>query len=187
MGLTYFKRYRMEIDLPGRDLSWPQVPLGYRLLPWVPSLLEAHAEVKYLSFRDEIDANVFPCFGELAGCQRLMNDISRKPGFLPDTTWLAVYTTDDGRQQEYCGTVQGIRDRFGMGGIQNLGITPGHRSRGLGTVLLMRALRGFRMAGLNRVYLEVTADNEGAIRLYNRLGFYVVKTVYKAAEVASYS
>jgi len=184
MGLTYFKRYRMEIDLFGRDFSRPAVPAGYRLLPWKESLLEAHAEVKYLSFRDEIDANVFPCFNELDGCRRLMSEIAHKEGFLPEATWLAVWTGSNGPRQEPCGTVQGIRDRSGLGSLQNLGITPPHRSRRLGTSLLFRALEGFRGVGLTRVYLEVTADNEGAIRLYRRLGFTVVKTVFKAAEVA---
>ena len=113
MDLTYFKRYRMEIELVGRDLSGPPLPKGYRFVPWAPSLVEAFAEAKYLSFRDEIDANVFPCLGELAGCRRLMNEIARKPGFLPEATWLAVYTDPDTRQEESCGTVQGIRDRTG--------------------------------------------------------------------------
>jgi ribosomal protein S18 acetylase RimI-like enzyme len=48
----------------------------------------------------------------------------------------------------------------------------------------LAALAGFRQAGLTRVYLEVTADNEGAIRLYRRLGFITVRTVFKAVEVA---
>jgi len=182
MGLTYFKRYRMEIDLPGRDFSRLQVPEPYCLVPWDRSLLEIHAQVKYVSFRDEIDANVFPCFGELGGCQRLMNDIARRDGFLPDATWLAACQAPDG-SLEYCGTIQGVRDRSGLGAVQNLGITPPHRGHSLGTCLLVRALDGFRRAGLARVFLEVTADNEGAIRLYRRLGFVAVKTVYKAVEV----
>jgi ribosomal protein S18 acetylase RimI-like enzyme len=184
MGLTYFRRFRMEIDLTGRDLDWPVVPESYRLLPWDPALLASHAEVKFHSFRDEIDANVFPCFTELPGCQRLMGEIARKPGFLPQTTWLAVYAGPDGAGQECCGTIQGIKDRSGLGAIQNLGITPPHRNRGLGTLLLFRAFRGFQQAGLHRVYLEVTADNKGAIQLYQRLGFQTVKTVFKAAEVS---
>lgn len=183
MNLTYFKRYRMEIDLAGRDLSQPP-PDGYRFLPWDPSLLDAFAQAKYLSFRDEIDANVFPCLGEPGGCRRLMGEIARKPGFLPQATWLAVYSPDDTDREEYCGTVQGIRDRSGMGAIQNLGITPPHRDGGLGTGLLFRALEGFRQAGLRRVYLEVTAQNDGAIRLYCRLGFTTIKTVFKTVEVA---
>jgi len=183
MALTYFKRYRMESDLGGRDLNWPQPPEGYHALPWEVTLLEAHAEVKYLSFRGEIDANVFPCFCELSGCKRLMGEISRKTGFLPEATWLAVYGGSREGEHEYCGTVQGIRDPSGMGAIQNLGILPAHRGLGLGTYLLFRALQGFWQAGLDRVFLEVTAENDGAIRLYRRLGFRVVKTVFKAAEV----
>ena len=39
----------------------------------------------------------------------------------------------------------------------------------------MRSLQGFRDSGVERVYLEVTAENQGAIRLYERLGFRTVK------------
>ncbi len=184
MALTYFKRYRMEIDLRGRDLASPGVPTGYRVLAWDPALLEAHAKAKYYSFREEIDANVFPCFGDLPGCQRLMAEIAHKQGFLPEATWLAVYSGSDGKQPEACGTVQGVKDRSGLGSIQNLGITPAHRGQGLGSALMYKALAGFRQAGLSRVFLEVTADNDGAIRLYRRLGFRIIKTVFKAAEVA---
>lgn len=183
MDLTYFKRYRMEIDLVDRDLSRP-VPAGYRFLPWDRSLLEEFAEAKYVSFRHEIDAHVFPCLGELAGCRRLMGEITRKPGFLPEATWLAIWTDPRTRRQQRCGTIQGIRDRRGLGAVQNLGITPPHRSGGLGTSLLFQALKGFRGAGLWRVYLEVTAQNEAAIRLYRRLGFSTVKTVFKTVEAA---
>jgi len=182
MDLTYFKRYRMEIDLPGRDLSAP-LPAGFRFLSWDESLLEAFAEAKYRSFCHELDANVFPCLGELEGCRRLMLEIAHKPGFFPSATWL-LERERPGRPAEPCGTVQGIIDGAGQGAIQNLGIAPPHRDAGLGTALLFRALDGFRKTGVQRVHLEVTAQNEGAIRLYRRLGFVTVKTLFKAAEVA---
>jgi ribosomal protein S18 acetylase RimI-like enzyme len=177
----YFKRYRMEITVAGREFAPPRTPLGYRFERWNPDLLDAFAEAKYLSFRSEIDANVFPCLGELDGCRRLMREIVRKPGFLPDTTWLLSYGLDS-RRAERCGTVQGIRDPSGLGSIQNLGISPEHRNAGLGTALLFHALQGFHHAGIRRVYLEVTAQNDGALRLYRRLGFVTIKTVYKAVE-----
>jgi len=183
MSLTYFKRFRMEIDLRGR-LPEPVVPPNYELLPWDAALLPAHADVKYRSFREELDSNVFPCLGDATGCVRLMTEISRKPGFLPAATWLAVWRGDRWQPQDYCGTIQGIRERSGTGAIQNLGIAPGHRDRGLGSALLLTSLAGFRRMGLDYVQLEVTAENVGAIRLYKRLGFDVVKTVYKVAEVA---
>ena len=184
MGMTYFKRFRMEIDLSGALPPAPQMPADYDLIPWRPDLLEVHAETKYQSFRTEIDANVFPCLGEREGCLRLMREISRKDGFLPVSTWLASYQGSTMRSPEYCGTVQGICDRQGMGAIQNLGITAEHRGRAVGSRLLHAALEGFQQAGLRRAYLEVTAHNTGAIRLYQRVGFRKVRTVYKAAELA---
>ena len=177
----YFKRYRMEITLAGREFTPPRTPLGYRFAPWDPDLLDAFAEAKYASFRRELDANVFPCLGELDGCRRLMREIVRKPGFIAGTTWLLSYGSN-ARRLEHCGTVQGIRDPNGLGSIQNLGIAPEHRNAGLGTILLFHALQGFRQAGIRRVYLEVTAQNDGAMRLYRRLGFVTIKTVYKAVE-----
>jgi ribosomal protein S18 acetylase RimI-like enzyme len=71
-----------------------------------------------------------------------------------------------------------------LGSIQNVGVTPAHRGQGLGTVLLWHSLNGFRQAGIPRVFLEVTAQNSGACRLYRRLGFQQTKVVYKATEVA---
>lgn len=189
MGLTYFKRFRMEIDLTGRLLQPPPPPVGYQVHAWDDALLDAHAEAKYHSFRGEIDSNVFPCLGEWLGCQRLMHEIRGKQGFLPGATWLIAYrpqnsSEPESSEPEYCGTIQGIRDYAGLGAIQNLGVTPEHRSRQLGSCLLLHALQGFQQAGLRRAFLEVTAQNHGAIRLYQRLGFNKARTVYKAVEVA---
>ncbi len=184
MGLTYFKRFRMEIELTGRQIPEPQLPAGYQLVAWDDALLEAHAEAKYNSFRAEIDANVFPCLGDWSGCHRLMHEICAKQGFLPAATWLVMRDTDRTDAPEYCGTIQGIRDYAGMGAIQNLGVTPEHRGRRLGTCLLTKSLAGFQQAGLYRAFLEVTAQNVDAIRLYQRLGFSKARTVYKAVEVA---
>ena len=182
MELGYYKRFRMEIDLAGWHFPPAQVPPDYRLLPWDPSLLEAFAAAKYASFRCEMDANVFPCLGEMTGCRRLMHEIIRKPGFLGEATWLIAYAPPQQRRIEYVGTIQGVRDRAGLGAIQNLGIAPEHRNAGLGSLLLSQAFEGFRRAAVSRVHLEVTAQNVGAIRLYRRVGFTVVKTVFKAAE-----
>ncbi len=181
MSLTYYKRFRMEIPLLGRDFD-RALPLGYRLIPWRDDLIEAHADVKYQCFQKEIDAEVFPCLGEFPGCLKLMTEISRKPGFLSEATWLLANVSQTGHVIEYCGTVQGIRDRTGFGAIQNLGVTFDHRHLGLGTTLLFRALEGFRRVGLQRVYLEVTAQNDRAVMLYKRLGFVKAKTLYKVVQ-----
>ena len=181
MSVNYFKRYRMEIDLRGRKLLPVGVPAGYRLLAWEADRLADHAEVKYQSFRHEIDADVFSCLSDLDGCYRLMEEITLKEGFLPEATWLAACTRAG--ELEYCGTIQGIRATHRYGAVQNVGITPAHRGCGLGSALVFAALLGFQQVGLPRAYLEVTAQNERAVRLYRRLGFRRTKTLFKAVEL----
>lgn len=180
MACNYYKRYRMEVDLDQIIGHAPPTPRQYRYLPWSPRLLAAHAEAKFLSFRDEIDAVVFPCLGDYFGCHRLMREITLREGFIPKATWLIVHETT----RDICGTIQGVRANEGLGSIQNVGVVPGHRNLGLGAGLIHRALGGFRQAGLSRAYLEVTSDNIHAIRLYRRLGFREAQTVYKVAEIA---
>jgi GNAT superfamily N-acetyltransferase len=182
MSVSYFKRFRMELDLRGKRFGPVFVPPGYRIVPWEPDLLSDHAAAMYHGFRHEIDADVFSCLAELEGCQRLIHEISLKDGFLPAATWLASYV--NGAEIEYCGTIQGIRAAHKYGAIQNVGITPSHRGRGVGTALIAAALAGFQQAGLPRAYLEVTAQNDRAVRLYKRLGFRRTKTLFKAVELA---
>ncbi|EAQ78776.1 GNAT family N-acetyltransferase [Blastopirellula marina] len=182
--LTYFKRYRMEIDLaevPAQPILLPSV---YRFVSWRPDLIDAHAASKFESFRWEIDANVFPCLGDAEGCRRLMTEISHREGFIPGATWLVEYKDETTGMMLPVGTVQGVADRSGQGSIQNLGIVPEHRGSGLGGRLLLKALQGFYDHGLQHAFLEVTAQNEGAIRLYERIGFRISRTVYKAVEAA---
>lgn len=184
MDLVYFKRFRMEIDLQGRDLTLTPVSSHYCFLPWKDSLVDSFARAKFLSFRNELDTSVFPCLGEFDGCRRLMAEIASKPGFLPEATWLVVRSHGAGGRLDYCGTIQGVRDQRGLGAIQNLGVAPEHRRGGLGMSLLLRGLAGFRQAGIRRVHLEVTSQNHSAIRLYQRVGFNPVKVVYKTVEAA---
>jgi ribosomal protein S18 acetylase RimI-like enzyme len=175
MNIAYFKRFKMEIELYDAP-PLPSLPDGFTLVAWDPSLVEPHADVKYLSFQEEIDSSVFPSLSTRHGCYYLMREISRKPGFLPEATWLVACAAG------YCGTVQGVRERTGLGAIQNLGVMPAYRGRGLGRALLVQALQGFRRRGLGRAILEVTAQNDAAVRLYRSIGFRCRKTVYKAVD-----
>jgi ribosomal protein S18 acetylase RimI-like enzyme len=173
VAITYYKRFRMEIDLD-EPLASATLPRTFVWVSWEECLLDQHADVKYHSFFGEIDAYVFPCLGDRHGCRRLMCEIRRKPGFLPEATWLIASAGG------YVGTVQGIRDHGPIGAIQNVGVIPPYRGLGLGRALVRRALAGFCQAGLRRAYLEVTAENVAAVQLYRNVGFRRAKTLYKA-------
>jgi len=174
----------MELDLQRWQRPRIELPGDYQFVPWHSSLVLPHAEIKYLSFRGEIDSQIFPCLGELDGCERLMSEIEGKDGFLPEATWLAEYVGPYQTQSEYCGTIQAVRTQKGKASIQNIGVVPYHRGRGIGTALILASLLGLQHLGIRRACLEVTAENESAVRLYRQLGFRTARTLYKAVELA---
>ncbi len=186
MSVTYFKRYRMDIDVR-RYARRPVMPEGCRLVPWaddrVLDLLLSHAETKHQAFAGEVDSTVFPALGDEDGCLRLMEEIASKPGFLPEATWLVEYAEGSG-PAEAVGTIQGIRVTPRFGSIQNVGVTPWGRGRGLGKALVSAALCGFQEVGLAMGTLQVTATNLPAVRMYESLGFQRVRTTYRAVEAA---
>lgn len=195
----YFKRYRMDVVLPAVPAPLPSLPAGYRFVAWHDGLLDAHARTKFRAFRSEIDAVVFPCLGDLEGCRRLMREIRGKAGFLPAASWLVARVKTAPPQPagaeaplepgaraplelEWCATIQGVIDSCGNGSIQNIGVVPAERGRGLGSALVAAALQGFATERAPRAWLEVTADNGRAVRLYQRLGFRRTKTIFKTVD-----
>ena len=183
MAVVYFKRYRMQIDLRNREIEPGEVPAAYRLHAWRRRLIPAHAEAKCNSFKNELDAHVFPSLAHPEGCLRLMREIESRSGFVPQATWLLTWIDPQTGRREHCGTVQGIHDQADLGSIQNIGIAAPHRGKGLGGLIIRHCLHGFQQVGVNFVGLEVTAVNLGAIRLYERIGFSTQRVVYKIVEV----
>ncbi len=60
--------------------------------------------------------------------------------------------------------------------INNLALRPQYRGRGYGTALMEYVLTEAGRLGARRATLEVRSGNAGALRLYERLGFYVAGT-----------
>jgi [ribosomal protein S18]-alanine N-acetyltransferase len=66
--------------------------------------------------------------------------------------------------------------------VLKLAVDPSHQRQGIGRVLLQEACQRIKALGVRRVYLEVRASNEPAIRLYASTGFtaqYVRKDYYE--------
>jgi ribosomal-protein-alanine N-acetyltransferase len=57
------------------------------------------------------------------------------------------------------------------GELANLAVHPGHRNRGLGSLLLDRVIERAGAKGVRNLYLEVRASNGRAADLYERRGF----------------
>ncbi|MDA0833541.1 MAG: N-acetyltransferase [Planctomycetota bacterium] len=182
MGMSYFRRYRMEIDLRQRTLADPELPRGFTWVAWDEAAIDRHAHVKYESFRDELDSRIFPCLGDLFGCQRLMTEITTQSSFLPQTTWIISQVDNEGNPVTDCATIQGLRQSTRNGAVQNVGVIPQCRGLGLGRALIQKSLDGFQQSRMNKVSLEVTADNHAAVGLYHTVGFVIVRSMYRAVE-----
>lgn len=56
-------------------------------------------------------------------------------------------------------------------GSVGMGVLPAYRGQGIGRQLLSACLAKAKASGITRVELEARADNERAIKLYERMGF----------------
>ncbi len=82
-----------------------------------------------------------------------------------------VVAKDAGRVVGWCDIVPGWHDALRHCGSLGMGLLPEYRGKGLGQRLLEACLARAKEVGLTRIELETRADNEPALRLYERMGF----------------
>ena len=115
MSVSYFKRFRMEIDLRGRRLdsavASARLSAG-RLDTRNDSAPTRKRSTTASATRSTPTSSTASAISTAA--TGLMHEISLKDGFLPEATWLAAYVA--GGEMEYCGTIQGIRATSKYGG-----------------------------------------------------------------------
>lgn len=94
-----------------------------------------------------------------------------RPSYDP-TLWLLALATDVG---EPVGALT-ANVLGGRGWVGNLGVLASHRGRGIGAALLRHSFATFSHRGLQRIILNVDAENTtGATALYERVGMRPVK------------
>lgn len=86
----------------------------------------------------------------------------------PDSYYLVA--TEGDRLVGYAG-LRAAYVEGGQGDIQTIAVVPGHRRQGLGRRLLRQLLDEATRRGVGEVFLEVRADNPGALELYLSEGF----------------
>jgi len=74
------------------------------------------------------------------------------------------------------------------GHVISIAVLPEHRRQGIASALLREAMRGMQAYGVRECFLEVRVSNTPAIRLYQKMGFQIVRTVprYYADGEAAY-
>jgi ribosomal protein S18 acetylase RimI-like enzyme len=140
---------------------------------WESRLLHLHAIALASSFQNESDLANYPSLGTDHGARDLLHDMSALPQFCPEGTILATV------KSRPVGTIQSlINPVTGYGEIQNVGVVPGDRRKGIAQSLVARAIVSLLDRPCPKITLEVSATNEPALALYRNFGFHLYKTIY---------
>lgn len=102
-------------------------------------------------------------FGATAWSPEQMADELDRIG---DTRWYAVAVAG-GRVAGYVGLYLSPPDAD----VQTIAVAAGHQGEGIGRDLLAAAVAYAWESGCSRMFLEVRADNDAALRLYRTAGF----------------
>ena len=73
------------------------------------------------------------------------------------------------------------------GHVVSVAVIDEHRGKGIGSELVNESLKGVKMRQCGEMYLEVRCSNNDAVRLYEKLGFFMnqrLKTYYRDGEDA---
>jgi ribosomal protein S18 acetylase RimI-like enzyme len=171
-GFTYYLRYYMDLDLTSYD-GKAEISLQDNILPWNSAYIERAGEMTFLSYRDQVDAEICEDYCSQPGCTGYLRSLVENPGcgiFMPETSFMAL--DENGN---ICGYVVCCRISRGFGMIPQIAIHPSYQGLGLGDALMHRSLQQLRLMGFHSVSLTVTKKNQRAYDWYQRLGFRIRK------------
>ena len=141
------------------------VPFEVSYLSWTPERMHDFFTVYDASFRERPG---FPGWTEAEWISWTSGD----PAFRSDLSFLAMVNN------QAVGFVTNAEEEEAPvkhGYLIQVGVHPGWRGQGLGAVLIAYSLRTWWETGKKAVFLHVNVNNPEAIRLYQQLGFVVVR------------
>lgn len=154
-GLTVAED-EFELQL-GEGHSPPALPDGLAFRPWSESTVQEFFRVYSDAFRDRPG---FPGWDEFTWT----GIYTGSPEFAPE---LSLLLLEHGRPVAFCvSTIEGD-----TGWLEQLGVIPAERRRGLAQLLIAAVVAEMRRAGLAKARLSVATNNPGAAALYRVLGF----------------
>jgi ribosomal protein S18 acetylase RimI-like enzyme len=167
-----FRRYFMLASIADRTRL--SVPEGILLAPWDERYAEGASHLIADAYRSHIDSEINDQYRTAAGSRRFLANIVLYPGcgaFQGRASFAALHRGSG----DICGMSLASIVAPGTGHITQICVAPSAQHSGVGSALLTRSLDGLRRAGCHEVSLTVTADNASAVRLYERLGFQVLR------------
>jgi len=163
--VQFFAEEVMSYDLshPLPQIN-PLVPISY--LTWEPQNTHAFYTTYFAAFQERPG---FPGLSE----EQWVSEISDDPTFRPELSFLA---TVQGQAVGFITNTEYPLPSTGHNGyIDQMGVLPHRRGHKVGAALLLRSLQAWKQEQRDAVLLHVNINNPQAIRLFQQLGFVVVR------------
>jgi len=170
-GFRRFPRLFMSLPLrPAPEFRGPDLR-GITLRPWAEQDFQAGASVIMQAYAGHVDSEINDQYRSIAGSLRFLNNIVRFPGcgtFDPGSSLTAVHTSS----RSIIGMLLCSRVRDDVGHVTQVCVVPEYRGQGLARAMMASCLRSLLDRKFSELSLTVTAANENAVALYERLGFH---------------
>jgi ribosomal protein S18 acetylase RimI-like enzyme len=179
-----YPRWFMEAPAGAVD-STPQTRDGFvkeivrnagkmRFVPWTEAHFDSSAQLVAAGYRGHVDSEINDQYRSPAGARRFLTNIVQYPGcgtFFAGASLAAVDATTGG----LAGISLTSLVAPDSGHVTQLCVAPQYRGQGIGRQLLRLSRLALAANGSKTVSLTVTETNRGAIGLYERSGFTLIK------------
>jgi ribosomal protein S18 acetylase RimI-like enzyme len=154
----------------GNSLRAGQPADAFSVEPWERRYERQAVSMLYHTYRDHIDAVINDQYSSTAGAARLVENIVQLRGcgeFITRASSVAIHRST----RKLAGVLALTAVRPATAHIPQIAVAPEFQGVGLGSLMLKSAFEELQREGFHEVSLTVTDMNQGAVRLYERLGF----------------
>ena len=172
--LSVFERNFMRIDLKKAALGKGNVRQPMYVEKWNDHYHDAAAQLIAEAYAGHIDSRINDQYRASTGARRFLHNIVQYPGcgvfYRPAS--LAAF---EGLSGKLCGISLASLVTSETGHVTQICVSPSVRGTGIGYELLRQSLTTLRDMGCTSASLTVTAANEDAVALYERVGFETIR------------
>jgi ribosomal protein S18 acetylase RimI-like enzyme len=172
--LSVYERNFMRVDLSRASLGEGHVRRPVYFERWSDHYQDAVAQLICSAYGGHVDSRINDQYRSVMGARRFLYNIVQYPGcgafFRP-----ASYAAFEGVRGQLCGVSLASLVAPASGHITQICVLPEMRGTGIGYAMLRQSLLALREMGCRSASLTVTASNENAVALYERVGFETIR------------
>jgi ribosomal protein S18 acetylase RimI-like enzyme len=169
-----YERNFMRIETARASLGEGRVRRLCYIEKWSDLYQDAAAHLIAAAYAGHIDGRINDQYRSAAGARRFLNNIVHYPG-CGLFCHLASYAAFEAAGGRLCGMSLASMVSAECGHITQICVSPAARGTGIGHELLRQSLIALRDMGCRAATLTVTAANQDAVRLYERVGFRTIR------------